>query len=325
MNHRLTRAGVALCTLAALTLSACSTPTEATHAPTAATDSWPRAVSVGDQTVTIDAAPQRIVALSTETGDIALELVGHERVAAVSHGSVTEGAGNQIAEAELVDAALPAGTNPDPEQILALDPDLVLMTSRHEGEQDAADVLSKAGVPSLIFDSSDFESIDAVMAAVETIGQALGAESTAADIVTSMTAQQAQIHAAISDDPIDTTVLLLMSRGSRQFVQSASSAMSTLVEQAGGTVVGASESAVPAGPEAIVAANPDVIIVEDFQGEGITPFTDVLGAGALAEVPAIANEQTVTVSASIASGTSGTRTVEGLAAIASILHPDADL
>lgn len=325
MNHRITWAGVALLALAALALPACSAPTEAAPKPSAETDAWPRTVALGDETITIDEAPQRVVALSTETGDIALELVGHERVAAVSHGSITEGAGNQIAEAELVNTALPAGTNPDPEQILALDPDLVLMTSRHEGEQDAANVLSKAGVPALIFDSSDFESIDAVTATVETIGSALGAESTSSDIVSSLTERQEHVLDAIADDPIDTTVLLLMSRGGRQFVQSASSTMSTLVEQAGGTVVGASDGAVPAGPEAIVAANPDVIIVEDFQGAGLSPYSELLDTGALADIPAIADEATVTVSASIASGTSGTRTVEGLEAIASILHPDADL
>ncbi|WP_167132299.1 ABC transporter substrate-binding protein [Paramicrobacterium chengjingii] len=325
MNHRITRAGVALLALAALALSACSAPTEAAPEPSSATDAWPRTVTLDDRTVTIDETPQRVVALSTETGDIALELIGHERVAAVSHGSITDGAGNQIAEAELVDTALPAGTNPDPEQILALDPDLVLMTSRHEGEQDAANVLSKAGVPALIFDSSDFESIDAVMAAVETIGSALGAESTASDIVSSLTKQQEHVLDAIADDPINSTVLLLMSRGGRQFVQSASSTMSTLVEQAGGTVIGASDGAVPAGPESIVAANPDVIIVEDFQGAGLSPFSELLESGALADVPAIADDATVTVSASIASGTSGTRTVEGLEAIASILHPDAEL
>ncbi|QPZ37337.1 ABC transporter substrate-binding protein [Paramicrobacterium chengjingii] len=325
MNHRITRAGVALLALAALALSACSAPTEAAPEPSSATDAWPRTVTLDDRTVTIDETPQRVVALSTETGDIALELIGHERVAAVSHGSITDGAGNQIAEAELVETALPAGTNPDPEQILALDPDLVLMTSRHEGEQDAANVLSKAGVPALIFDSSDFESIDAVMAAVKTIGSALGAESTASDIVSSLTKRQEHVLDAIADDPIDSTVLLLMSRGGRQFVQSASSTMSTLVEQAGGTVIGASDGAVPAGPESIVAANPDVIIVEDFQGAGLSPFSELLESGALADVPAIADDATVTVSASIASGTSGTRTVEGLEAIASILHPDAEL
>ena len=108
-----------------------------TSTPASRAEDWPRTVSVGGAELTLDAPPARIVATSTEVGDLALELVGHERVAAVSAGSATEGTGNQLDAARRVATVLPAGNDPDTEKLLSLEPDLVLLVGRHAGEHDA--------------------------------------------------------------------------------------------------------------------------------------------------------------------------------------------
>ena len=46
--------------------------------------------------------------------------------------------------------------NPDPEQILSLDPDLVLLTGRHDDEASLIDSLEGVGVPIAAFESTDF-------------------------------------------------------------------------------------------------------------------------------------------------------------------------
>lgn len=317
---------------AALVLTACSAPADspaAAESPAAsapAAGAWPRDVRVGDVTVEIPAEPTRIVALSTETGDLALELVGADRVVAVSTGSVTEGAGNQLELAQQVETVLEAGTTPDPEQILALDPDLVLLTQRHDGEQAAADLLEGTGVPTIALPSTSFQTLDGIADTVTLLGEAFGAEDAAADIVADMdkaaaeAIEHAQEHAAEAGGA--PTVLLLMARGGQQMIQPAGTLMSHLVEEVGGEIVGSGPGATPADPKRIAQLDPDVILVEDFRGAGLGPFQSLLASPALAGVRAIAHDRVELVSGALASDTAATHAVEGLEAIAEVLYHD---
>jgi len=333
---------VALAAAATLAIAACSpagsdepagsgdptTPAagEQTDAAAGGAETWPRTVTVGDREVEVVAAPERIVALSTETGDLALELVGHERVAAVASGSVTEGAGNAIEEATQVETILPPGTTPDPEQILSLEPDLVLMTSRHDGEEAAADVLAESGIPTLVFASEAFSSPDAVAASVRLLGEALGAEEVAEERAAALESQVAEIEAAVEGSAASPRVLALMSRGDSVMITGIGSTLTTLAELAGGSPVAVEEGwqgTVPADPELVVATAPDVILVEEFRGSGLEPFEGLLSSEALAQVPAIANDQVHVIPSAIASGSAGLRLGDGLAMIAEVLHPDA--
>ncbi|MBZ2199682.1 ABC transporter substrate-binding protein [Occultella gossypii] len=294
-------------------------------APADADAVWPRTVTVGGTDVSIAAEPQRIVALSTETGDLALQLVGHERVAAVAAGSVTEGAGNQLAEAELVETVLAPGTTPDPEQILALEPDLVLMTGRHDGEEDAAGLLAGSGVPALVFTAADFAGPDAVAASLRTIGTAVGADEAAETAASAFEAEVAEVTDAVAGATERPRVLALMARGDQVLITGIGSTPTTLAELAGGDPIAAEQGwngTVPADAEMILATAPDVILVEDFRGAGLDPFTAILEADALADVPAIAEGQVHLVPSSEISGSAGIRMADGLRTLAGILQPD---
>ncbi|WP_261166765.1 ABC transporter substrate-binding protein [Microbacterium sp. Marseille-Q6965] len=317
-------AAAAALAAASLALTACAATEADVAATTAPAAEWPRTVDVAGAAVEIADEPQRIVALSTETGDLALELVGPDRMAAISSGSVTEGAGNQVELAQQVETVLETNTTPDPEQILALEPDLVLMTQRHDGEQAAADLLAGTGIPSLAFPTSSFQTLDGIMDAVDVLGEALGAEEAADEVVATMRerrqdlVEHAQEHAADAEHA--PTVLLLMARGGQQMIQPATTLMSHLVSEVGGEVVGAGQGAAPADPERIAHVNPDLILVEDFRGAGLGPFQSLLSSPALAEVKAISNDQVHLVSGAIASDTAGTRAVDGLEEISDLLH-----
>lgn len=289
------------------------------------TTGWPRTVELHEVPVQIAAAPQRVVALSTETGDLALRLAGHERVAAVSSGSVTEGAGNQLEEAGQVGTVLPPGTTPDPEQILALQPDLVLITSRHDGEESAADILADSGVPALVFTSADFGTPDAVAASLRTLGTALGAEEEAEAAAEDFEAQVAEVAGVVAGATEDPRVLALMARGDQVMMTGLGSTLTTLTQLAGGAAVAEEQGwngTVPADPELILATAPEVILVEDFRGDGLAPFTDLLASPALSGVPAIAEDQVHLVPSSQVSGSSGLHLADGLRTVATLLHPD---
>lgn len=286
---------------------------------------WPRTVTVNEQSIELAAEPVRIVALSTETGDLGLELVGPERFAAVASGSVTEGTGNQLEQALLVETAMPPGTDPDPEMILSLEPDLVLMTGRHSGEQDVASILEESGVPTVAFTSSDFATPTDVIDTVTELGALLGAEAAADEITSGIQAQVDEVAASlegVSDSP---RVLVMLARGGRPMLMAGGSTTTSLVEFAGGTSIASEQgwtSAISADPEAILAVNPDVILVQDFRDQGLEPFSELLDNPALQSVTAIAGGEVHLVDAETTSGTAGSRIGEGLGAIASLLHPE---
>ena len=309
--------------------AASGAPASAAPAPDASAsraEDWPRTVSVGGAELTLDAPPARIVATSTEVGDLALELVGHERVAAVSAGSATEGTGNQLDAARRVATVLPAGNDPDPEKLLSLEPDLVLLVGRHAGEHDVAALLAGSGVPTVAFEPTDFATPDDVIGTVTELGRALGADGQATAITDRIRAQvdEARDRASRAADAPRTVVL--MARGGRPMLMGAHSATTRLVELAGGTSVAAESGwtqAISADPEAIVAAAPEVILVQDFRDQGLAPFQELLDNPALAQVPAVASGRVHLVDAETTSGTAGSRIGEGLLAIVDVLHPGA--
>lgn len=311
-----------------LLLSACGAPSgepPAASPPPSADGAWPRTVDVGDRSSHIAAAPQRIVALTTETSDLALHLASPDRVAAIAAGSTTEGAGNEIELAAQVETVLPAGTTPDPEQILALQPDLVLMTSRHAGEADAADVLEASGVPTLVFGADDLGSPQAVADSVRLLGRALGAEDVAESSAAAVEQRVAELTALVATAGESPRVLGLMARGDELMITGEGSTLETIGELAGATSVAAEQGwrgSVAADPELLLAANPDVILVEDFRGAGLAPFEQLLQSDAVAGVPAIADGRVELVPSQIASGGAGLRLVDGLEHIVHVLHPE---
>ena len=103
-------------------LVGCSAPGAASAATPAASQSEASADIV---------RPQRIVAITSETADMALLLAGPQSMAAIAVGSQSPAMGMVPDLARQVETTLPAGVTPDPEQILSYQPDLVLTTSRH--------------------------------------------------------------------------------------------------------------------------------------------------------------------------------------------------
>lgn len=333
--HALTRRGLArtsLLTLGALTaLAACSTADGSdSSAGTAAdasepTGDWPRTVTIGDTEVTLEAAPQRIVAVSTETGDLALELVGPKRVVGVVEGAQDPSNTNQSELAQQVANTVVGAPSPDPEQILALEPDLVLLTARHDGEETVGESLTSSGVPCAVFDSSDFESPESVTSVITALGELLGAEAAAAQITTTIEQQIEEVAAAVEAAQAAPRTLGLFARGPSTMMFAASSSTSTLIELAGGTSIATESgwhSSPAADPEMLLDAAPDVILVQDFHGAGLGPFSALLESPALAEIPAIAEGRVHLIDALATSGTAGSRLGEGLSQIASVLHPD---
>lgn len=286
---------------------------------------WPRTVTVHGEELEIEAEPQRILAMTVETSDIALELAGPERMVAIAPGSAVEGQGNAVELGAQVEDTLPPGTTPEPEQLMSWSPDLVLMTGRHDTDHDTAEVLRSAGVPTVVFDGADFSDPTATAGMVRILGELLGAEAEAEERAAALETRVGVIEEAVADAEGAPRALGLMARGSQRMAVGQGMTLPTLIEMAGGHSVATEmgwRGGVNLDPELLVSANPEVIIIEDFRGAGLGPFQEILSSPAVAEVSAIAEDRVYAVSDLLVSGSAGLAIGEGLEEVARILHPE---
>lgn len=296
--------------------TACSAPAEEpapdpeTVGATAA--EFPREVSVDDEVVRVEEEPRRIAVLSGDAANLVADLVELDRIIAVP---------DTGADTLDVETILPGGADADPEQVLALNPDLVILTARHGSEHDAAAMLEQAGVPSASFGSAAWGGLDPMLATMDTIGELTGTEERAGALRAELEAEREEITGQL-DQGAGPRVLTLMARGDQQMMMAPTTMLNGLVREAGGQLVvdehGLQGSAT-ADPEQIIELAPDVILVEDFRGQGRQDFADLIGNPALAEVPAIRDGAVEYMSRTTTGSSAGTRAVEGLREVATAI------
>lgn len=301
--------------LAAGSLAGCSQSAATSSAPSSASATgahWPVAVSVDGTTVTVPAEPTRIVAITSETGDLALKLAGPSRMAAISANSQLPAMGTATDLAKQVPNTLPSTTDPDPEKVLSYQPDLIVSTLRHDGEKAANQQLEASGVPVISLNPSDFTTPEGIESAIGTLGRALGEQNKATQLSDQMSAAMKAVDAERGAN--HPTTLCLMARGNSVMAMGDDQMLPGLVKRGGGTNAGAAVDltqtrAVDA--ELIAKANPQIIFLEDFMGTGNKPFASLLANQAVAQVPAVANKQIYLIPMTQASSISGTQTPDG--------------
>lgn len=298
------------------TPSAESAPAASASAPAASSS----ASSPAEESAEPVAGPSRIVAMTTETADMVLLLAGPENVAAIAASSQSPAMGMVPDLAREVATTLPPGVEPDAEQILSYEPDLVVTTSRHGGEQSANEQLAAAGVTMLSFEAADFNTPEAYAQALRTTGKALGRSTEAEQYASELLAAIEEIDATASG--ASPSVLVLMARGGNVMAMGSDNMVPGLALRAGATDAAATAGISSTGPidaELLVRANPDLILLEDFQGSGEAPFEALLSSAAVAEVPAIANQDVHLIPMTEASALSGINTPVGYQKIMDII------
>lgn len=149
------------------------------------------------RTVTVAEAPQRIVALPVWAAEMLLEMVGPERIAAVS----PWGDDPVLSPAAELAASVPARvTSSTPEDILALNPDLVVLDTYSAGFDGAlVQTLQDAGLTVLCLNSPT--DLIGVMEALTLLGQATGAQEQAAQMLEGMQATLHRVSLALAKLP----------------------------------------------------------------------------------------------------------------------------
>lgn len=298
-------------TPAATTTAAAATTTATTPAVTATT---PATITVTDdygRTVTIAKYPQRIISLSPANTEILFALGLDKRIVGVSdYSDYPEEAANK--------PSVGAYNEPNIEQVIALEPDLVVATEEHEL---AIEQLESMGI---IVVAVNPTTVGEVLDTMTFLGTVTGQEDEAAalvsgiqtriDAITAKTAaltddEKPRVFVVIWHDPIWTV-------GSGTFHDE-------LIRLAGGVnITGDLEGYTDISLEAVIDANPQVIIAGVGMGEGSSLSLDFMMTDErLAGTDARINDRVYGADMNIVSRP-GPRLADALEIFFSLIHPE---
>src|ERR1700730_13559614 len=264
-------------------------------------------------TTTFAATPQRIVSLNPGLTEITFALGAGNRLVAVDTFS------DYPPDAKNVQPRLTTYPSPSAETIVGLKPDLVLALA--ERDEDLAQIRGQ-GIPVLKLFPRDF---DATARTIGNLGRVLGAQGTASAIASDMLARRDAVVSAVGDSPRPRVYEELdASTPDKPFVAGPNGFYGQLVDLAGGTNIfgDLTGDVAQVGAESIVERDPEVIILTDAD----LPFNPQTPAMVAARpgrdgISAVQNGAIYAVPGALYS-TPGPRLIDGLEALARLLHPD---
>jgi iron complex transport system substrate-binding protein len=285
-------------TLAAAPTAAAEPRQQAVEFPITVTDSAGRTVTVG-------AAPSRIVSLAPSTTEIVCAVGACDRVVATD--SLSDYPAEVKGRPQLGSGRIGA------ESVLAQQPDLVVgagITS-----QDLVRQLESFGVPVLIVDAKSF---DDVFAGIEMVGGIVGSDS-----APSLVQNLRDRVRAVTDRTtgLEHRPTVYHELDSLLFSVTRDTYVGSMIDAAGGQNILAS-AATPypqISAEYVITANPDIIVLADA-AYGVSPESVTKRPG-WAAVTAVKTGRIYPIDPDLSSRP-GPRIVDGLEAYARLLHPD---
>lgn len=263
------------------------------------------------RTVEIAKTPQRIISLAPSNTEILFALGLGDKVVGVTDFC------NYPEEAKSIEQV---GTYFDPsiEKIFSLSPDLVLAVA--DLPEDVIAKLEELGIPAPILDPADLEGI---LANIQLVGKATGAEREAEALVSEMRERITVVTEKASEVKERPRVFCEIDATdpSKPWASGPGSFMDAMIRLSGGTNVAAdAESPWPQlSAEEIIAKDPDIIILADSK-YGVTAESVKERPGW--EVITAVKEGAIFDLDDDLISRPGPRIVDGLEAVARIIHPE---
>lgn len=274
---------------------------------TATPAAFPRTVTDASQrSLTLPAAPQRIVSLSAGATETLFALGVGARVVAVDLYSDMPEAARTLPKVDF--------SRPSPEQVVALRPDLLLMTGR---QRDQVQRFRDLGLPVVYV--GDPGSLEAVLEHIGLIAHATGEDARGETLVREMRARIEAVERAVRDAPTRPRVFYeltpaLHTAGPTSFI---GSMMSTLRLE---NVAGGPTPFPQLTAEALIAHDPEVVLLAEVGASKVTPASVAARPG-WAAVSAVRAGRVHNIDADRANRP-GPRIVEALEEIARLCYPD---
>ena len=280
---------------------------------------WPREVDSSEGRVRLQAPPQRILALSLGHDEMLLALVERERLAGVGPFAADATYSNIAGQV----AGLDTLPSKDPEAILAMRPDLVLV-SRYT-KADLVELIKETGVPVVrtALENSAAGNIPNILL----LGYLLGVEERALELVMEIEGRIGVVAERVPEpgDPAAPGVLAIARYSDTIYAAGGGSTEGGIIEAAGGVNAaarGGIDGHQAVSVESVAALAPEVILItQPAESGGIELRDELLAAAALAEVPAVAAGR-VQVVAPRYYTTLSHWNVRGIEETARLLYPD---
>lgn len=249
--------------------------------PTAETES--AAIVVTDmtgRTITLDAPAEKIVALTASDCEI---------LYAIGAGDTLVGRGEYCDyPSEVADvSSVQSGANTNIEQIIALGPQVVLMSTMAQTDEQIAS-LEASGIKVVVSDAKD---IAGVYTAIELVGAVTGKNDEAAAVVDNMKATFADISAKATGNGEKTIYFEVSPLEYGLWTAGTGTFMDELADMLGLTNVFADvDSWGEVSQEQVIERNPDFIVTNTmYFGEGPTPVEEIMGRDGWQDMKAIKN------------------------------------
>lgn len=272
--------------------------------------------------VEIEAWPERVVTLTYETTELVAALGVGDRLVLIPEAARTEVLTNHPEVTHAVAATFPSESSVNTEAVLAVQPDLVLLSARHGLESGVGQAIAAAGVPVLTLPNS-WQSYEDMVLNIDLVARALGTEDVADELTAELRdagvldaggldAGAADPEASVPEPP---RILVLSNQAGRPFVVGGSAFPLELVRLAGGVDAGADLGITRTGPiavEQVVQADPDGILLIDMSGGGRESFDAVMAGPVVAGIDAVARGNVILLEARHAQALGLADTVTGL-------------
>lgn len=263
--------------------------------------------------VTIEAEPQRIISLSPANTEISYALGAGERLV-----GRTDWDDYPPEAAELTPVATFGGVIM--EQVVALEPDLVLAAGNFFTPPDDIATMRELGIPVVVIYAPD---VPTVLSDIELIGAALGASDEAADLVADMNAQFAVIAEAVAGTDATPRTFYEIGAEPEIYAPAPDSFLADLVVMAGGDPITTADAAAWSIPlEELLVADPEVIVLGDAT-YGMCP-ANVAARPGWDGMTALVDGAVVPVD-DVPVTRPGPRLAQGLASLTRAIHPELEL
>lgn len=289
-------------------LSGCSSTTDNTEVITE--KGYP--VTVKDDTgheVTIESEPTRIISLMPSITETLFALGLEDKVIGVT-------AFDNYPEnvQEKVEYVFQDGLKPNVEQIVNLQPDLILLGSLNE---DLASQLNDLNIPVVTLNP---QNLDAVYQSIETLGIITNTQEKADEMVQAMKEKEASIIKKVATLDENEKVRVWVEVSIDLWTAGKGTFMDELITKAGGINIVDQDGWIQYNEEKILDANPQVILTT-YSYYVPNPSETILNREGWQDVEAVQTKHIVDLDSDLVTRT-GPRIVDGFEEIAKALYPD---
>ncbi|MBA7576582.1 Vitamin B12-binding protein [subsurface metagenome] len=263
-----------------------------------------------NRTVDINGVPQRIVSHVPSITETLFALGAGEKVVGVSDYC-------DYPEEARLKPSVGSYFDPSMENIVALDPDLVLT----DGHSESIKPLDNMGITYLVVDPRD---IDGVFRDIELLGKVTGTNKEAGKLIENMQKRISYVSARVEGVPRPKVFYVIdATEPSNPWTAGPGSFIDSLITMAGGENIGAKALSPWAifSIEQIVSSDPEIIILSVRHGTAFTSAEVLRGHPAWQETTAVKQNRIYVIDGDLVDRT-GPRIVDGLEEFARIIHPE---